>query len=604
MFKNTSFFVSLLRGNLLLIAMILGIGFYATTDEVNHRAVQLTQRFQEQLLALVLDDLQDSWPDVEERIRQYCHSYSLEPEFRLTVIDTQGRVLGDSEYPSEKMEQHLGIDRPEIATALSGVRGEDVRDSKTKRIVYRYLAEPIRSEGQVVGVIRIAFPVAGFLENRHLLFRGVLFAFVLMLLAAVALSVLLSWLWYRPLREINETAQRIARGDLDPLPPLAGPLELRQLARAIDQMRQTVSSQLETISRQREGLLTILRNLPDAIFALNRNEQIIYYNEAAKELFRLPSWEEPRHIQSVIRNAGIIDFFEKRRRKPNGNNTIEHKEIELYGRKYFVELEWIGIETRAENDVAGLLILSDLTESVRTEKMKIDFVANASHELRTPLAAIRASLDNLSGDVCEDKETFASLVRIIERHVSRLSALIEDLLSLHEAENESTPTRLERTNLAEQRFWIEELFGEKIAEKRIAFSFEPENDGESFLIDNKRLGLILQNLVENAVKYTAPGGTISLRFERSERELTVICGDDGCGIAPEDQSRVFERFYQGDASKTGDGRIRGTGLGLAIVKHAVERLHGNVSLESRLGRGTAFTVRIPLKNDASENADT
>ena len=606
MFQLRSFFVLLLFGNLLVIAAILGVGYLAISYEVNRRAVLLTGHFQEQLLFLIQNDLQASWPNVTERIEQSCESYSKVPALRLTVIDAEGRILGDSEYASDKMAPHLTADRPEILTALTGKRGVDTRLSKTKNVSYRYLAAPVINDGKPVAVVRVAFPVAGIQENSRILFHGVLLCFTLMLLAAAPLSLLLSWLWYKPLRLLNDEARKIAAGNLDPVPPIDGPLEMSQLSKSLDIMRRTVSGQLETITRQREGLQTILRNLPDAIFAMNRDAEVIYFNDAARKLFRIESAPERPFLQGLVRNAAIVEWYLACRRHSSteyrSNDLagtpvppqIERKEIDLFGRKHFLELEFVKTGVKESDDAACLLIISDLSEAVLAHKMKTDFVANASHELRTPLSAIRAALDNVSDDVFDDKETLTRILRIVERHVSRLDALIDDLLALHSVEDETVSGRLERTSVSEQRGWIEEFFRNKFDEKRLHFSIQSDWSDESFRIDNKRLGLILQNLLDNAIKFTPEGGSIVLRFGRDNSHLVVSCRDTGCGIAPEEQQRVFERFYQGDSSKTGDGRIRGTGLGLAIVKHAVERLQGAIILESHIAQGCVFTIRVPV----------
>jgi two-component system phosphate regulon sensor histidine kinase PhoR len=228
--------------------------------------------------------------------------------------------------------------------------------------------------------------------------------------------------------------------------------------------------------------------------------------------------------------------------------------------------------------------------------MKVDFVANASHELRTPLATIRAALDNIIDGVYDDAESLRTVFEVLNRHVARLEALIEDLLSLHSVEDTSVLLRQERTTAKEQQLWLDELFREKAVARDLALSFDMSENLPPFITDNKRLGLILQNLVDNAIKFTPPGGKVTVGFARENgSQLVITCTDTGCGIAPHEQDRVFERFYQSNASRTGDSRIRGTGLGLAIVKHAVERLNGTVALTSRLGFGTTMTVRIPVE---------
>ena len=623
MFPIRNFFVPFLFGNLMLIGTILGVGLLVISYEVNHRTTYLTERFQEQLLDTVQSEFQVSWPHVErQRIEQYFLHYSGEPKFRLTVIDHEGRILGDSEFPAEKMESHQTLERPEIIAAMEGKRGKDIRGSKTMRTEYRYLAAPICEEGKPVAVVRVALPVAIFYENRQAMFGSVLKSFALMFLAVMILSpFLLRWLWYKPIQILNSAARRIAQGDLEPVPLFEGPLEMAQISQSLETMRQTVSVQLDTITRQREGLQTILYHLPDAIFAMNQAAEVIYFNNAAKQLFCIESVPEHPLLQGLVRNAAIVEWYlECRKTKyladtpvsetTDGGrqtaadarltniplpSTIERKEVYLFGRKHFLELEFVETKNASPEDAACLLIISDLSESVRANKMKTDFVANASHELRTPLTAIRAALDNVSEEVLNDREMLEKIIQIVNRHVSRLDAIIEDLLALHGAEDETVLARLENTNVTEQQHWIEELFQKRIDEKNLLFSVVSDFGDGSFRVDNKRLGLILQNLIDNAIKFTPQDGQISLHFHREESFLMIECRDTGFGIAVEEQQRVFERFYQGDSSRTGDGRLRGTGLGLAIVKHAVERLKGSISLESRLAQGSVFIVRVPVE---------
>ena len=596
MFPIRSFFVSFFFANLLLVALVLAVGFFLVQNEHNKRTTLLTERFQKQLLLSLQGEFQEIWPNIsKERIELYSNTHGI----RLTVVNTEGRVLGDSEFQAVNMEPHLTEDRPEIVNAMHGKISSDVRLSRTTNIECRFLAAPIVVDGEIVAVVRIAFPLSLFHENRLPIFGGVLPAFLLkLLIIAILVPVLLRWLWYKPLRLLNIAAQRIAEGKLEPSSAIDAPLELAQLSLSLETMRRTVSEQLATITRQREGLQTILLHHPDAIFAMNRAAEVIYCNAAAKRLFRFDAVPEHSLLQKIVRNASIIDWYLQCRRNSQAIGAsalpaIERKEVDLFGRKHFLELEFIETGTESKEDAACLVIISDLTEIVQAGKMKTDFVANASHELRTPLAAIRVALDNVSEDIYENKETLEKIIQIVSRHVSRLDALIEDLLALHGVEDETVAVRLDETSVEEQQAWIEELFHSRIEEKRLTFSVVSELGDMRFRVDNKRLGLILQNLLDNAIKYTPVGGRISLTFRGEGMFLVMECRDSGFGISADEQGRVFERFYQGDSSRTGDIRHRGTGLGLAIVKHAVERLRGSIALESRPAQGCVFVVRIP-----------
>ena len=602
LFPSRSFFASLLFGNFLLIGAIFGTGLLVISHEINRHTTYLTERFQEQLLDTVQNEFQTSWPHVEkQRIEQYFQHYSEEPRFRLTVIDIEGRVLGDTEFSAEKMEPHQTLERPEIIAAMEGMRGQTIRNSQTTHIKYRYLAAPIFEEGKPVAVVRLALPVSIFYENYQAVVGSMLEGFALMFLAVmILLPILFRWFWHKPLLILNNAARRIAEGNLEPASSIDGPSEITQISQSLETMRQTVSGQLDMIHRQRVGLQMILHHLPDAIFVMNQSAEVIYFNEASKRLFRIESVPERSLLQGLIRNAVIVAWYLECRKHPHLadtpiRSTTERKEVNLFGHKHWLELEFIATKNTSKEDADCLLIISDLTEHVRAHKMKTDFVANASHELRTPLAAIRAALDNVSDDVFGDREILEKIIQIVNRHVSRLDALIEDLLDLHGAEDETIPARLENTNVADQQHWIEELFQKRIGEQNLAFVIESGFGDQPFRVDNKRLGLILQNLMDNAIKFTPPGGQVSLSFNRDQTFLVVECRDTGNGIVVEEQHRVFERFYQGDSSRTDDGRLRGTGLGLAIVKHAVERLQGSISLESRVAQGSVFTVRIPIE---------
>jgi len=241
MFHHRGFFISLLLGNLLLVGVILCAGFLVIVHEVNHHTTRWTERYQEQLLVMVRSELQESWPNVEVQIEKYCERYFKELDSRLTIVDALGRVLGDSESSSERMAPHLPVDRPEIAAAMNGKRGEDTRLSRTTNIKYRYVADAIFQDGEVVAIVRIATPVARILEDRQMLVHGVWISFVLMLLTATLLSLLLSWLWYKPIRLLNSEARRLAEGDLEPSTPVDGPVEMAQLSQSLETVRRIVS---------------------------------------------------------------------------------------------------------------------------------------------------------------------------------------------------------------------------------------------------------------------------------------------------------------------------------------------------------------------------
>jgi len=597
--KRWSFFSTLLTGNLLLLGIIVVVGFVAMQRMVDQKTAHQTEVFQSQLLNMIRQDIEKAWPQADARIAQSCRSVSEMTGVRLTVIDRQGHVLGDSAVRAEDMVPHNTSNRPEIVDALSGRSGHSVRTSETMNLLFRYFAEPVRYEGEVVAVVRIAFPVSDITGFSRRIVSDIVMGLAFVLFVAVALFVLFSWIWYRPIAQINRIARNISQGDLGDFFLVSGPREMTELAKSIDQMRKTVASQLATITRQQERFRVILYYLPDAVFALNRKDEVLFCNESAKKLFRLDPPTQPHHIQQLIRHANILDYYFRNSvylRTASAGTTLERLELEWQGQKHILDLELLDVPGGpGADEITVLLVISDVTALLRTSQIKVDFVANASHELRTPLATIRAALDNVNDGMYDDVESLLTVFQILNRQVARLESLIEDLLSLQSVEDKSIPLR-EKTSAEEQRLWLDELFRPKAVENDIGLSFDWGENLPPFLTDNKRLGLILQNLVDNALKFTPSRGKVTVRFARDgDSRLVIICSDTGCGIASYEQDRVFERFYQSDSSRTGDNRVRGTGLGLAIVKHAVERLKGTVTLTSRLGFGTTMTVHIPVE---------
>ncbi|MDR2344488.1 MAG: hypothetical protein LBE18_00325, partial [Planctomycetaceae bacterium] len=589
--KSYSFFTTLFLGNIFLLGVILIFGFWRITSDMNRQSSELSLRFQHNLLSIVRDRLEESWNDAEigKLIKNYCNSYSRISGLRLTVVALNGNVLGDSEYPADKMQLHNTELHPEIIESFSGKYSESIRLSRTKQIRYRYIAAPIYSNGEIAGVVRVALPISDLAAARRNIFYSILTGFILMLFAAVILSAFLSWIWYKPLRVISESAIRIADGKFEPIVQVTASRELIHLINVINQMQKTVISQLETISRQRQRLQVILQNLPDAVFAINSIDQVVYYNESAKRIFELGDINEPVSIQFLLRYSPILNFYF------SGDNDClnvirsELINIKIGERKRFFDVEKISISVEADyNGIAVLLLFNDVTAIAETNQMKADFVANTSHELRTPLATIRATIDNVSDGVCNDTVDFRTIIGILDRHVKRLEVLTDDLLSLHDAECGDISGRIDKTTVNMQKNQLESLFSAKAAEKGVQLFIDSNYIDKPFLTDMKRLELVLQNLLDNAIKFTSSGGVVRLTFMFEDSDQLIInCEDNGCGIAEDEQSRIFERFYR---AKNKNGiRVTGTGLGLAIVKHAVERLSGILSLKSAINRGSTFT---------------
>ena len=593
--RTRSFFFKLFLGNLLLIGIIVGIGAGVSFQQLNETHLADNEAYQSRIVAFARRHMERTWAGDAgnaDAIDASCKELMVGSPMRLTVIAHDGRVLGDSKADPRSMKNHKTDDRPEVMAALRGRPGRAVHFSKTLGVEFRYLALPIRREGQNVGAVRVAMPIRAIARGQGFIRRALLWAFLTAAAVAVLLALLLSWIWYAPLRQITRTARTLAAGDLSGRAAISGSDELAQLSAALNEMRDNISARIHQSAAQRENLVAVLGNLREGVIALDRHGQIVLMNPAAVELLA-PDADEPtgKHLQAVVRVPGIVDVYNAV--TPIGEPVSRQVEAEIRGRRYVLQVHGAPLSEVAAERLSALLVVHDVTDLLRTAAMKAEFVANASHELRTPLATIRAAVDSLGTLEPRESDELARLAEILDRHTTRLEEMTNDLLSLHLVESTRHRLRLEQIDLASLVRWVRDHFEQRAAGKDVALTAEAEDPLAELRSDATLVQLILQNLLDNAVKFTPPGGKVACRFEAVDDHVHIHVADTGCGIAPDIQDRVFERFFQADASRSGEPKVRGTGLGLAIVKHAAERLGASVKLQSTPGEGTTVTVAVP-----------
>ncbi len=603
--KRSSFFLRLFVGNLLLVAIIIALGGGVSYHYLDERYQAKSEDNQWRLLEVSRGHLQQRWPMDQDELAQYAQAFARTEEYRLTVIDLDGRVLAESdpETAASRMENHKTDDRPEVLAAIAGREGSDTRQSDTLSIDFRYLTLPIIQGGKPAAIVRLAMPVRAVVEEGDFI-RGALFwGAAATIIAAVVLGLMVSWLWYRPLKLITRAARRLASGDLTQRPNVRGSAELEDLSTALNDMRLTVSSQLDLITAQRENLQTILANLGDGVTALDHEGNIVFMNQPARDLLA-PDAERVtgQHFQSIVRIAEIVDVVGE---MLDGAEALQRQiEIDLRGRRHTLHLQTSVVAQHKTSDIWMVLVVSDITDIARTSAMKAEFVANASHELRTPLATLRGVVDSLvESDIADSQESLEKFIDMLDRNVGRLENMTNDLLDLHAVENAELATVNEEVPLGGLVLRAQAQFTPRARDKGVQLSVHSADEEFTLHADRKLLELIVQNLIDNAIKFTPAGGTVDCDISRDNGHVMIRVEDTGCGIAPEDQPKVFDRFFQANTSRTGDSRMRGTGLGLAIVRHASDRLNANVDLQSALGQGTTVTLRIPLP-DADLNTPT
>ena len=491
---------------------------------------------------------------------------------RITLISPKGAVLADSRpLDPDALENHL--DRPEIQSASNGTPEAYVRYSETLGTDLIYYALKAESGGSYV-FIRAAVPVA--LIDAYLLQSLPLFAVLLLLVALLCLAFSRGMIKriISPLESVERKLRLLSSGEYLPAPAPAadGYEEVAAMLRSIDEVTLILQGSLTELTDEKKKAEYILNNIGDGIFAIDADKNIAFINNAALGMFDVTPEIAGKHINYLTSDKTLIIA---------ANDCADHEksslfELALAGKIYLVTIK------RLPETALTMAVLSDVTDSRESEKQREEFFANASHELKTPLTAIKG-FNELTALGNKD-ESIAKYIGGIARETDRMLVLLGDMLALSELEN-TQEIRQTPVSLAKTAYEVREVLSGAISEKNI--DFEIIGDG-TVNADPAHVFELIKNLAENAVRYNEQGGRVSVTMESDKENTWLFVYDNGIGIPPEEQTRIFERFYRVEKSRS--QRSGGTGLGLSIVKHICALYGWKLSLKSRLGVGTEATV--------------
>lgn len=514
-------------------------------------------------------------------------------DLRITVIDSNGEVLADSaRSPAQlrAMDDHSG--RPEVRAAWSAGRGSSVRWSETTGRKYAYVAKVVTDASGGRWILRLARP----LETSGVL-RGNLIA-TMALAGGIALLAMMAVTWwldrrlFRPLSRLMEGAAQLAAGRYRYRVDVPEEDDLAALALSLNRLAGRVEEQIDAVKAQRDHLRAILSSMAEGVLVVDREGRALFANPSFRTIFRVEGEVEGLMPLEIARRNELAALVE---------STLDG---ELPGA---TEVEMRSPERRtlslASAALAGepggaVVVVRDITESRRLADMRRDFVANVSHELKTPLSAIRGFAETMRDGALDDPDTAHRFTQKILEQCQRLQALLSDLLILSRLESVDLPVELdEEVDLGAVIRRAVELVQPQAQEKKVGIVIEDGAD-PAMTGSSESLERLVLNLLENAVKYNRPGGRVTVRLHSFRRprgvgQIVLEVEDDGIGIPPDALPRIFERFYRVDKGRSREEG--GTGLGLAIVKHVAQVHDGRVEVESELGRGTTFRVRLPLR---------
>lgn len=506
---------------------------------------------------------------------------------RVTVVDASGKVLADSARHDGIMQTHL--DRPEIQEARLRGKGRAVRYSQTLGVDMLYVAFPITTGGGRTGFVRLALPLTEVRTSLQNLQESLLATGLMALAAALFLAAFFSWRFAAPIREMELFTERLRQGELSGNLIVRGSDEMKLLGENINHLVEELRGQVAELREERAKLIATFAGMSEGVMLLDAGGRIEGYNRAFRSMIAERYGDVTgKTLMEAFRNVDLQNLFDEFRK----TNEPRAGELTL-GTQHSLVLD-VSIDPVQGDpgEEKTVFVFHDVTRMKRLEQMRIDFVANMAHEIRTPLTAILGFVETLrSGDV-EDPEQALRFLEIIEEQARRLNRLLDDLMTLSNIELGETRFSFEEVPLGEALDQILPMLEERIRQKRLTMNREISPEMSPLRADRDRLVQALLNVLDNAVKFTPEEGKIGISAETDATGWSIVrISDTGIGIPEGEISRVGERFYRVDRTRSRE--MGGTGLGLSIVKHIVAAHGGSMLIDSRLGRGTTVSLRFP-----------
>ncbi|WP_303677851.1 ATP-binding protein [Dehalococcoides mccartyi] len=503
-------------------------------------------------------------------------------DIRLTVIAPDGQVLADSLQSPSEMENHST--RVEFIDALKDGIGIDMHQSASLGYEMLYVAASVKDGTGVLAVVRVALPVEEVYAAVGDVDRTILLGAVVSILAAGLLAVWVAANVSRPVKELTAISRRIAQGQIDTIQiDVSGKGEMEELAHAFRLMTERLRDSIKAVSSERDRLSAVLQRMGDGIFLLDREGVISLLNPASERIFKLEAEGIIGHsFVEAIRDHEIHSVFEHAR----SSGKQEMGFVELAAGRRFLGI----IATPLVSQSGYLVLVQDLSELRRLEKVRRDFVANISHELRTPISSLKLLTETLQEGAASDPAVAAGFIDKIHLEVDKLAQLVTELSDLSAIESGQAVLRLQPGDISTAIKLAAERLRPQAERAGISLGVELPETLPQVKLDENRVEQVLVNLVHNAIKFTPKGGRIKIGARTQGQTLVIYVSDSGIGIPEEDLTRVFERFYKVDKARSSGG----TGLGLAISKHIVQAHGGTIWAESVYGKGATFSFGLPL----------
>ncbi len=564
--------------------LVVGFLVFGAFDSFHRKQTIRKLRDSARVAGLYLQDQTEGLDSVA--VDAICDKLGRQSDIRYTVVLPSGVVSGDSQRDPEIMENHSG--RPEIISAFRGDIGRSCRYSRTTDQHMMYLAAPVWDNRRISAAVRTSIALSDIDETISQIQKAITYPLIAVLFFAGAVSLIVTRLITRPVKEIQNASQRLAEGDFDIRLHEPYTKELAGLAESVNQLAADLQAHTRKVSRQKNEREAMLSSMTEGVLALGMDEAVVFANRAASEMMGLDGKDiKGRNIRELVRSASLYDVIDNvmKTRRPGAVDISAPGPSEKILRVK---------STLLQGSDGILLVFSDVTEARHYDRVRRDFVSNVSHELKTPLTSIGGFVETLLEGAMEDKEQARRFLKIIARQAGNLRVIVDDLLTLSRLEDTGSERTLNLVPYSVRKALEAsvELVQQKAEGKEISIDVQCESDLE-FSMHPVLIEQAVVNLLDNAIAASNRGGTVHLRAYLEGALLKIEVEDHGCGIPRRYLSKIFERFNRVDTGRSrGHG---GTGLGLSIVKHIAGIHGGTVHVESSIGRGSVFTIEMPAQ---------
>ncbi|MBU1697465.1 MAG: PAS domain-containing protein [Proteobacteria bacterium] len=538
---------------------------------------------------ILLDGITNGDQAQIQSVDKYCKDIGEKTGTRVTIISPSGVVVGDSFEDIKMMENHMK--RPEIMEALKRKKGVSIRHSSTLDQNMMYIALPVIHEGRVIAVVRTSVSVSVIDNKIKSVRNNILIALAFTILAAAIASLYVTRRITLPVEQMKIGAVKFARGNLNERLAIPEAEELSELAVTMNQMAENLAEKIKAFQNRSMELEAVHASMQEGVIAIDKDERIITINDAAAKIFDFPASQlKARYILEVARN---IEFQKFLQRALATHEPVEDDIVIIRDENLILNIHSTALYDTAEKRMGTLIIFHDITRIRRLETMHKDFASNVSHELKTPLTAIKGFIETLQEMlVTNDTRQSEKFLKIIEKNVNRMIDLINDLLALSRLERlQGTHILFEKQSMATLIQGAINTCQDSIKGKNITVSIDCAEDITA-MVDPILMEQAIINLVDNAVKYSSEGKTITITVTNQGHFMDIVIKDNGSGIDKEHLSKIFNRFYRVDKARS--RHEGGTGLGLAIVKHIVQYHNGKIDVTSIKDKGSSFKISIPV----------